>query len=79
MASNYHITESGAVDSGYTFDKAVGHLNVTVQTGVVFTVSLDGGENYLTLPVGFSSMPVGPIKTIQITSDGAFSLVGVQT
>ena len=81
MASNYHITETDGygVSEGYTFDKPVGHLNITVEAGVVFTISFDNGTTFLTVPVGFNSIPVGPVNSITVVSDGAFSLVGVQT
>lgn len=80
MASNHHHASTvGVTDKIYTFPKVVGNLNVFVDSGVSFTISFDGGENFLTVPPGFTTMPVGPVKSVVITSDGAFSLVGVQT
>ena len=79
MASNHHISAGAVTDQTYGFPKAIGYLNVFVDSGVSFTISFDGGENFLTVPPGFTTMPVGPVKSVVITSDGAFSLVGVQT
>jgi hypothetical protein len=80
MASNHHHASTVAVtDRTYGFPKAVGNLNIFVDAGVSFTISFDGGDNFLTVPPGFTTIPVGPIKSVVITSDGAFSLVGVQT
>ena len=79
MASNYHHNCTAVVtEELFWFPKPIGHLNIFVDTDVTFEISLDDGENFLTVPPGFNSMPVSPIKSVVITSDGAFSLIGVQ-
>ena len=79
MASNYHINDYTVENEVYDFPKPVGNLNIFVDADVTFEISLDGGDNFLTVPPGFVTMPVSPIKSIVVTADGAFSLVGVQT
>jgi hypothetical protein len=82
MASNHHINGDGygwAVGSKeYNFPKPVSYLNIFVDTGVTFTVSFDDGRSFLEVPAGFTSIPVGPVKSIVITADGVFNIVGVQ-
>jgi len=77
MAANTHA--NGAAPGGLvTFDKPVGHLNVYVDTGVTFAISLDKGASFLTLPAGFHSFKVGSVKELHIEADGVWELVGVQ-
>lgn len=76
MAANTYANGSG--DGGVEFDKPVGHLNVYIAGGVTFSISLDNGTNFLTLPAGFHSFRVGPVKKVIINSDGDWELVGVQ-
>jgi len=76
MAGNYHA--SGTSDSTVIFDRPISHLNVTVASGVTFTISFDQNEHALTLPAGFSSFPINPITEIRISSSGAWSLLAVQ-
>jgi len=80
MASNYHVNVDGygVTDRTFSFPKPICNLNIFVDTGVTFEISFDGGENFLTVPSGFVTVPVSPVKTVVITSDGAFSLVGTQ-
>jgi len=76
MAANTFANgTSGAV---VKFDKPVCHLNVYIDAGVTFAISLDKGANYLTLPAGFHSIKIGPVKEVQIDADGIWELVGVQ-
>jgi hypothetical protein len=76
MSSNTHA--SGSVDGTVIFDRAVDHLNVFVDTGVTFSISLDFGENFLTLPAGFHSFRVGLLKEVYIQADGDWQLIAVQ-
>lgn len=76
MAANMFASGSG--DDTVLFEKAVDYLNVFVDTGATFGLSLDKGENFITLPAGFHSFRIGPTKEIQVTSDGDWQLVGVQ-
>lgn len=78
MASNYHINGGAVTDKDFSFAKPVNNINIFVGSGVTFTISFDGGENFLTIAPGSISMPVGPVKNLVITSDGAWSLLGVQ-
>ena len=75
MASNYFA--SGTADKTVTFGKAVNHLNIFVATGVTFSFSLDT-INYMTLPAGFSSFPVGLVKEVRVSSSGSWQLIAVQ-
>jgi len=75
MAANYF--SSGTTDKTITFNKAVSYLNIFVGSGVTFSFSLDT-INYMTLPAGFHSFPVGLIKEVRVTSSGAWQLIGVQ-
>lgn len=76
-SSNYHYGSTESVSNEvYNFPKPVGHLNVYVEN--YLSISFDGGENYLTVPTGFSSMTIGPVKSVMVNSNGAFNLVGVQ-
>ncbi len=76
MAGNYHA--SGSTDATLNFDRPIMHLNITVNTGVTFTISLDQNEHQLTLPAGFHSFPVNPVTVVSISSSGAWSLVALQ-
>jgi len=77
MAANTFAGGTG--DAVVTFDKPVDHLNVYVATGVTFAISLDKGENFLTLPDDWlHSFKVGPIKEVHIQADGIWQLIGVQ-
>lgn len=75
MAANYF--SSGSADKTITFQKAVSHLNIFVATGVTFSFSLDT-INYMTVPAGFYTFPVGLVKEVRVTSTGAWQLIGVQ-
>jgi len=77
MAANTFAsgTTSGAE---VKFDRPVNHLNINVETGVTLSFSLDSGANYMTLPAGFHSIPVGAVSKVIIAADGAWQLIGVQ-
>lgn len=77
MASN--TCSSGTADKTITFSRPVGHLNISVATGVTFLFSIDLGVTFITLPVGFHSFPVGQVTEVQIKANGAWQLVGVQS
>ena len=76
MAANTFA--SGTTDSTVSFDKPVDYLNVYVASGVTFAISLDRGENFMTLPEGFHSFRIGPVREVQIEADGNWDLIGVQ-
>ncbi len=76
MAANTYA--GGATDGTVEFDKPVNHLNVFVDTGVTLSISLDKGTNFLSLPAGFHSFRIGPVKEVQVSADGAWQLIGVQ-
>lgn len=77
MPGNYHA--GGTADDTIVFDKPIGHLNINVGASVTFSISLDKGENYMTLPSGFHQFPVSPISEIRIQSSGAWQLIAVQS
>lgn len=76
MAVNIHA--SGTTDGTIEFDRPVGYLNVFVGSGVTFSLSLDLGENYITLPAGFHNFPIGPVSEVQVQANGAWQLVATQ-
>ena len=78
MAANQHISGGAFTAQPFDFSRAVSHLNIFVSTGVVFSISFDGGVNFLTVPAGLTQMPIGPVDTILITSDGTWHIVGSQ-
>lgn len=77
MAANTFAsgTTSGAE---VKFDRPINHLNIHVETGVNFSFSLDSGQNYMGLPVGFHSFKVGNVSKVIVAADGAWQLIGVQ-
>lgn len=75
MAANYF--ESGSASKDISFPRAVRHLNLFVNTGVTFSISFDG-DNYMTVPAGFSNFPVGPVTNVWISADGDWQLWAVQ-
>lgn len=76
MASNYHINGGAVAEAGYDFPTPVSVIHIYVDTGVVFLISFDGGDDYLRVPAGFTSMSVGLTKRIMVTSDGEFTILG---
>jgi hypothetical protein len=76
MAAN--VFASGSASDTITFDKAVNYLNVFVDSGVTFSLSLDKGANFITLPSGFHSFVIGSVKEVRVQSDGVWQLIGVQ-
>ena len=76
MASNTFA--NGTEDGTVTFDKPIDHLNVYVASGVTLAISLDKGQNFMSLPEGFHSFRIGPVSEVQIQSDGEWELIGVQ-
>lgn len=69
---------NGTTDETITFDKPINYLNVYVAAGVTFAISLDKGENFMSMPAGFHSFKIGSVKEIQIQADGEWELIGVQ-
>ena len=76
MAANTFA--SGTTDGTVVFDKPVNYLNVYVATGVTFAISLDKGENFMSMPAGFHSFRIGPVLEVQVWSDGEWEMIGVQ-
>jgi hypothetical protein len=76
MAANTHAGSTS--DDTVIFDKPINYLNVFVASGVTFSLSLDKGINYITLPAGFHSFRVGTVAEIRVQSDGAWQMIGVQ-
>ena len=76
MAANTFA--SGTTDETVVFPRAVNYLNVFVAASVTFSLSVDKGENFISLPAGFHSFFVGPITEVQVQSTGAWQLIGVQ-
>jgi hypothetical protein len=72
-----NVFANGSADDTVVFDKPIGHLNVSVSSGTTFAISVDR-ENYLSLPEGFHSFPVGAITEVRIQSDGDWQLIAVQ-
>lgn len=75
MASNKSF--SGSSDATITFDRAVTHLNIGVETGVTFSFSVDG-TNFVPVDAGFHSLKIGSTKTLYIQANGNWGLIGVQ-
>lgn len=75
MAANQSF--SGSSDDTIEFARPVNYLNISVESGVTFSFSLDGSV-YLELPSGFHSFSIGATDTVHISSDGAWNLIGVQ-
>ncbi len=75
MASNYFA--SGTADQTVEFERPVGHLNIFVDSGVTFSFSLDT-VNYMELPAGFHSFPVGRVSEVRVSASGAWQLIGIQ-
>lgn len=78
MAANIYASNSDTPNGEINFLRAVDYLNVYVATGVTFSLSLDEGEHYLTLPPGFNSFKIGPTKKILVSSTGVWELIAVQ-
>ena len=76
MASNTFA--NGSADGTVTFDRPIDHLNINVSTGTTFSFSIDKGLNFMTLPAGFHSIPLGSVSEVRIQSDGEWQLIGVQ-
>ena len=76
MASNTFA--GGTTDDTIIFDKPVDYLNIFVGTGVTFALSLDKGNNFISLPAGFHSFRISAIKEVQVEANGAWQLIGVQ-
>ena len=77
MAANYF--DGGTTGKTVNFDRFVNYLTVFVASGVTFTMSLDSKGNHITIPAGLHSFVVGAIKTIEVTSTGAWQINGVQS
>jgi len=76
MAANLYASGSGS--KAVEFTRAVKHLNIFVSTGTTFSISFDG-ENYMTLPAGFSNFPVGPILELWVSANGEWQIWAVQS
>ena len=77
MASNYHRGGSG--NDIIVFPKPINYLILNIGSGSAFSISFDGGTNYITVPVGFHNFHVGLVSTVHINSSGGdWQLVAVQ-
>ena len=76
MAAN--IFANGSIDDTVEFDRAVGHLNITVATGVTFAFSLDNGTNFMSLPAGFHSFPIGAVYEVRVQANGEWEMIAIQ-
>jgi len=76
MSSNYF--SSGAGYKEISFDRPVNYINIFVASGVVASLSLDKGENYISIPAGFHSFTIGSVDEIIVLADGAWQLIAVQ-
>ena len=74
MANNYFA--SGSADYTVGFERPVGYLNVFVSASTTFSISVDG-SNYMTLPSGFHTFPVGLLYTVYVQANGAWQIIGV--
>ena len=77
MSSN--IFASGTEDDTIEFGRSVSHINIYVDTGVTLSISLDKGQNFMTLPAGFHSFDIGPVFEVQVQADGAWQMIAVQS
>ena len=75
MAANYFSGGSG--DSVVVFSKPVNLLNIFVASGVTFSFSLDT-VNYITVPAGFFSIPIGPVFEVRVQSSGVWQILARQ-
>jgi len=75
MAANNHFsgTQGGEIIS----DRPIGHLLVNV-TGNTVRLSFDDIVNFIELPIGFHSFPIGPANSISIAGLGTWEIVAVQ-
>lgn len=78
MAANQHIDGYIVTNQIFEFNRAAGHLNIFVGSGVTFSISFDGGVNFLTVPAGLTQTPIGPVNNVIITSSGTWQIVGSQ-
>lgn len=74
---------NGGADATVEFDRPVGHLLISVDSGADFSFSIDKGENYMDLPAGgangqFYSFPVNSVTEVRIQASGNWQLIGVQ-
>lgn len=76
MAANTFA--SGTSGTTVVFDRPINILNISVFTGTTFQFSIDKGENFMTLPEGFSTFRIGPVSEIQIIANATWELIGVQ-
>jgi hypothetical protein len=76
MASNYFTGGSG--DSITIFQKPVNLLNIFVTSGVTFSFSVDT-INYITVPAGFYSVPIGPVLEVRVQATGVWQILARQS
>ena len=77
MAANIHYDGYGS--DAIAFDRPVNLLNLYVGVATTFSFSLDEGYNFVTVPSGFYSIPIGPTLTLHVSSTGAWSFVARQS
>jgi len=78
MASNLHFSGGAVTNAGYNFPTPVEILHISVAAGVVFSISLDGGKNYITVTPGLHNLSVGNLTNLKITSTGDWSVLGAE-
>ncbi|GAG23296.1 unnamed protein product [marine sediment metagenome] len=73
MASN--ISFNGSSPKGIDFGKKVNILHISVQDSPI-GISLDNGQNYMTLPVGKHTLYIGIISKALINGSGTWQVIG---
>ena len=73
MASN--IMFSGSGSSGINFERKINLLHISVQDSSI-GISLDGGQNYMTLLIGKHTLSIGIISKALINGSGTCQKIG---
>ena len=76
MSSNYYA--SGVEYEEITFDRPVNYINIFVSTGNTASLSVDRGQNFITITAGFHSFAIGSVDEIVVSGTGAWQILAVQ-
>ena len=66
--SNLFISGNG--DGLFAFPFPITHISLYVSRSL--SLSLDSGSNFITIPPGFHSLTIGPVKELQIKASGSW-------
>lgn len=73
MPSNETITGTGS-DTIVLKSLPIIEIYASVQVSSM-GISLDGGDNFLTLPIGWHRLPIGQVKRIMMQGSGSWQLL----